>query len=113
MNKKYENMKGKAKCCDFFVWAFILKVVPFNDVWDTFYIMEILKFCLIYTNLKSNCIWQKMKMFMQNLKYGRDRGLRDKTELIQYLLIKTISNMQLTLRKKSSGSVTIWAVTYS
>lgn len=43
---------------------------------------------------------------MQNLKYGRDRGLRDKTELIQYLLIKTI-------RKKSSGSVTIWAVTYS
>lgn len=44
---------------------------------------------------------------MQNLKYGRDRGLRDKTELIQYLLIKTISNMQLTLRKKSSGSVTI------
>lgn len=51
---------------------------------------------------------------MQNLKYGRDRGLRDKTELTQYLLIKTISNMQLkTLRKKSSGSVTIWAVTYS
>ena len=86
-------MKGSAKYCIFFYSAIILKVVPFNDVGNTFYIMENFKVCFININLISNCSWLKMNiLLMQNFKYGRDRGWRHKISLLQYLLYRKMRN---------------------